>query len=86
MHCNLFSAAWAIAFDDTLEGLAVLLPDLSLSSAEADILLDCIGKSERRLTLCRTPEKTLLLILDEGVKNLLELVAVTVSIKGKTRK
>ena len=78
MHCDLLSATWSIALDDSLEGLAVLLPYVLLLAAEADILLEGLSKSERRLTLCCPVEKSLLLVSDECVENLLELVTITV--------
>ena len=86
MHCNLFSTTWSIALDDSLEGLAVLFPDLLFFSAEADVLLYCVCQAKRSLTLGSTMEKSLLLLCDESIENLLELVTITVCIKSKTRK
>ena len=85
MHCDFLSHTWSITLDDTLEDFSIFLPDLSFLSAETDVLLDCLCKSERCLTLCRTMEKALLLISDEGVEDLLELSAVTVCVKCKSR-
>ena len=85
MHRDLFSAAWSIALDDTLESLAILFPDGFFLSAETDVLLDCLSKSERCLTLGSAMEESLLLVCDESVENLLELVAVTVRVESQTR-
>ena len=55
-------------------------------AAETDVLLECLGKTERSLALGRPAEETLLLVCDEGVEDLLELVAVAVCEDGQTRK
>ena len=54
-------------------------------SAETDVLLECLCKSERSLALSGPVEKTLLLVCDEGVKDLLELISVAVRIECKSR-
>ena len=78
MHCDLLSLTRSIALYDLLEGLAVFLPDLSFLAAEADVLLEGLGKSERCLALGSTMEETVLLVCDKGIENYLELVAVAV--------
>ena len=85
MHCDLLSATWSVALDDSLESLAVLLPYVLLLAAEADILLEGLSKSERRLSLCGSVEKSLLLVSDECVEDLLELITITVCKECKTR-
>ena len=84
MHYDLFSLTWCVAFDDLLESLSILLPDLLFLSAEADILLDCLGQTKRSLALCCSMEKSLLLIFNKGIENLLELCTIAVSIKRKS--
>ena len=83
MHRDLLSLTRSIALDDLLEGLAVFLPDLPFPAAEADVLLEGLGKSERSLALGSTMEETVLLVCDKGIENSLELVAVAVCIKCK---
>ena len=85
MHCNFFSAPRSIAFDDSLESLTVFLPYLFFLSAETDIFLDCLRKTERSLALCGTVEESFLLVSDKSVEDLLELSAISVCIEGETR-
>ena len=86
MHSDLLSAAWSVALDDALEGLAVFFPYVLFLAAEADILLKGLGDPERSLTLCGTMEESLLLVCDKCIEDLLEFLAVAVGIEGKSRK
>ena len=86
MHCNFLAASRSIAFDDILENLTVLFPNLSFFAAEADILLDSLGKSERGLALSSAAIESLLLVGDERIKDFLKFLTIAVGIKRKTRK
>ena len=62
MHCDLAALSRSIAFDDALEDFAVFLPDLLFLSAETDVLLEGLCKSERSLNLGSPAVKSFLLV------------------------
>ena len=69
MHRDFLSATRSVALDDSLEGLAILLPYLLFLSAETDILLDSI---------CQT-----MYLLVDAIAAISGILCVVLCAKGK---
>ncbi len=74
MESDLGTPAGKIAFEDSLHGLAVFLPDPLGFCAEADVLLKGVRDAQRRLDLSSAARKPLLIVRDEIVENFFELL------------
>ena len=86
LHGDLDPASRQITFNNAFDGRAVFLPDSLWISAEPDVTSKGVGQPQRSLHLGRPVEKTLLIVSDEVVENLLELGLVAVGVEGQPRK